>query len=377
MFIGEEARLRAIIQQVLVVSLAASPVACGSDGATSPDAGGAAVLDGGMDATTQPPADGGGSVDGASNKLDAASCAPEFHATSPDGAVDAGPDAAGCIWYSTLPCGTEADAAHEGCSLLLVDCREKCGGTARCNVFECGDSGILPAGPVHVECINNGPNCSGVVGRRPAGLRDARRRAGGGPTAEWLAESARLEAASVHAFLRLAAELTEMGAPDLLVREAERSAKDEIRHARVTRGLARRRGAAVARVAVRHPKKKRSIEAFALENAVEGCVRESFGAVVAHRQALLAKDADVRGAMAAIADDETRHAALSWAVAGWLAPRLTGAARARLQLAIAGAVRALRCEVRAMPENVALALGLPSGEAGARLVDAFAAAAWS
>ena len=52
----------------------------------------------------------------------------------------------------------------------------------------------------------------------------------------------------------------------------------------------------------------RELEAIAIENAVEGCVRESFGALLATWQAKTAGDARVRAAMKRIARDETRHA---------------------------------------------------------------------
>jgi hypothetical protein len=45
---------------------------------------------------------------------------------------------------------------------------------------------------------------------------------------------------------------------------------------------------------------------------------ETYGASLAHHQALCARDPQVRAVMTAIAEDETRHAALSWQVAHWL-----------------------------------------------------------
>jgi len=57
----------------------------------------------------------------------------------------------------------------------------------------------------------------------------------------------------------------------------------------------------------------------ALENAVEGCVRETYGALIATRQAEAASDPVVRRAMRKIAADETAHAALSWDVASFFA----------------------------------------------------------
>ncbi len=61
----------------------------------------------------------------------------------------------------------------------------------------------------------------------------------------------------------------------------------------------------------------RSLEALAVENAVEGCVRETMGALFAMHQAASAADPHVRATMVSIAPDETRHAALGWAVAEW------------------------------------------------------------
>src|SRR5215208_6791664 len=53
----------------------------------------------------------------------------------------------------------------------------------------------------------------------------------------------RLEASSVEAFERLAAELSRYGAPRSLIREARRSARDEVRHALIMRRLALAYGA--------------------------------------------------------------------------------------------------------------------------------------
>lgn len=160
-------------------------------------------------------------------------------------------------------------------------------------------------------------------GRRPEGLDRATL-----PGA--FAEMARLEAASVHAFRRLRDELARNGGPRRLLRACSRAARDEVRHTRIAAALARRFGQRVEapRIAATEP---RSVEAIALENAVEGCVRETWGALVATRDARVHPDAAVRAAMKRIARDETRHAALAWAVAAWLEPRLNRDARARVR----------------------------------------------
>ena len=75
----------------------------------------------------------------------------------------------------------------------------------------------------------------------------------------------------------------------------------------------------------------RDIETIARENAVEGCTRETYAALVACRQARAATDPAIRAAMAGIARDETRHAALAWAVDGWSQALLGPAARRRVR----------------------------------------------
>ena len=120
-----------------------------------------------------------------------------------------------------------------------------------------------------------------------------------------------------------------------LVARARASARDEARHARIMRKLAKKHGSHVPRlVATDMP--VRDSESIARENAVEGCVGETFGALLAAHRAVSDADADIREAMAAIAPDELRHAALGWTVAEW------ATASSRLTRALACAPRATR-----------------------------------
>jgi hypothetical protein len=73
-------------------------------------------------------------------------------------------------------------------------------------------------------------------------------------------------------------------------------------------------GASVPSPRVRHTR-ARSLDAVACENAVEGCVHETFGAAVAVMQSERAREPSCRDAMKRIAADEIRHAELAWAVA--------------------------------------------------------------
>jgi hypothetical protein len=187
----------------------------------------------------------------------------------------------------------------------------------------------------------------------------------------FFARAAQLEAASVHAFRILATELRAHGAPESLIAAARRSALDEVRHARWTSWLARRYGARPLRAVVRSSGEPRSLEAMALENAVEGCARETVGAAVGLWQARHSRDPQVREALGSIAADEVRHAELSWEVARWGAPRLSRAARLRIADARSRAFDQLDREVDApVPSPLITLAGLPPPAIAKHLVKA-------
>jgi hypothetical protein len=239
---------------------------------------------------------------------------------------------------------------------------------AQCaSVCEALDTGVITCvrtSPESVLCVTEPFPCEG---RRPAGLKHpaATSRTG---FERYLTEAARLEAASIDAFRILRCELRAHGAPRRLLRAASRAARDERRHARIAEALARRFGAAPEPVTVER-RAVRSLEEIARENAVEGCVRETWGALVAERQSKLAAEPAVRAAMRRIARDELRHAELAWAVDAWLRTRLTLAARRRVCAARSAAVAELSREVvRAMPEAALHRLGVPCATESRALV---------
>jgi hypothetical protein len=211
-----------------------------------------------------------------------------------------------------------------------------------------------------------GSSCA--VGRRPEGLHALRNEPARAALGAFLADAARLEAASVHAFERLARELGALDAPETLISAAQRSALDEIRHAHAMTALARRYGGEPGTFAIRDLR-PRSAPEIALENAVEGCVRETYGALVAHHQAATARDPEIALTMRAIAADETRHAGLSWQIAAWLEPRLPAAERRALAAARAGALAQLFREVDCgLARADTLALGWPAPEIATQLI---------
>lgn len=197
------------------------------------------------------------------------------------------------------------------------------------------------------------------------------------PVGRFFAAAAQLEAASVMAFRTLATELRAFGAPAVLVDEALVAAGEERRHARLTRRLARARGSVPARVRL-SPGAVRALPEVARENAVEGCVRETFGALVAHWQRDHAADISVREAMALIAEDETRHAALAWRTAAWLDTQLDETSRAEVRAARAAAVEALAAELETeVPAALVRDAGMPPRELARALLGGLREARWS
>jgi hypothetical protein len=236
-----------------------------------------------------------------------------------------------------------------GSLLSAADCLEVCDENGN-GVVTC-----VRESPGSVLCITRPFPCEG---RRPAGLRRPLRTAESAFDCH-LTDAAWLEAASVDAFRALRRELHAHGAPKRLLHAASRSARDERRHARVTKALARRFGLSVAAVE-RDSSPPRSLEALALDNAVEGCVRETWGALIALRQASRASEPSVRVALGRIARDEIRHAEFAWAIERWMRPRLSVVQRRRVREARVAAVAELGREVRVdLAPGERLRLGLP------------------
>ena len=179
-------------------------------------------------------------------------------------------------------------------------------------VCELDQTGATPA--VHFAYASQ---CVG--GRRPDGYAGSSQDLGtiGG----FFAEQARLEAASVRAFADLARALAAHRAPRVLIDACRRAAGDEAIHAMLCARIARRHGA-TPDLAVGPAAPVPTLEALALANAVEGCVREGWAALVATWQAATAADPQIRAAMQRIAPDETAHATLSRAIDRWARRRL-------------------------------------------------------
>ncbi len=275
--------------------------------------------------------------------------------------------------HPITPANMPASALPDGGFGTLCTSGSPCSDYCPTGYVQCCSPMPSDGGALLVTCVYN----CGPSGRRPAGLEPALA-SDGCAVGQYFASMAHLEAASVHAFRSMARELVEHAAPGRLVSAARRAARDEIRHARLTRAVARAHGGRPAPVKVAAPS-SRSLEAMAIENAAEGCVRETFGALLASWQARAAGDRGIREMMATIADDEARHADLAWALDAWLKTKLDRAARRRVLDARAAAVAALASELEAQPAAAELVaeVGLPDLDRVRQFLDAARSELWS
>jgi len=194
----------------------------------------------------------------------------------------------------------------------------------------------------------------------PAGLKCASTAAQPSVVAAHLAAAAHLEGAAVFAFQAVERELLAHGAPVQLVSRARSAQRDEKRHHSAISGLAIRFGASVPSVEV-EPIGIRTLVEMAIENAVEGCVRETYGAAVAALQGESAGNLSVKRVMRAIAVDEAKHASLAWAIDAWARRRLAFTERARVEAAREQARIELGAKVREpVPAQLSTTLGLPT-----------------
>jgi hypothetical protein len=282
------------------------------------------------------------------------------------------PVAAGCCPPDGVAPGTYYVATDLGANVDDAGCAKLCLSAASQSYsgvygVESCQSRVVDAGVDEITCNALAHTYCG--GRLPAGF-SAVALSAHEIVGEWLARTAALETASVPAFRILANELRAHGAPDVLVGAALRCAEQEVRHAAAVTRLARRFGAAALPIELAL-QPVRSLEALVVENAVEGRVREAYGARLAAEQARTAGDAEVRAAFATIAPEERGHAELAGAVDQWARGKLSSAARRRVDEAReqARARLARDLEGEAAPTLRQL-LGLPSATRAQDLVAA-------
>lgn len=137
--------------------------------------------------------------------------------------------------------------------------------------------------------------------------------------AAWL-EDARMEHASVASFARFTLDLLALAAPPELLVAAQLASVDEIEHARLCFEQASRySGSSLgpASLSMAGIERDLTLRSSAAAVVSEGCVGETIAALVARAQLGRAEDPAAREALARIADDEEKHAALAWRYVRW------------------------------------------------------------
>lgn len=287
------------------------------------------------------PDDGPGTPDGSVGIDKPAGCA----TTTPDSGYRCSSWSVTVVSGDRTECGFDSTGykSGSGCSVI-------CGsGADYCSWSEGSGSGP------RISCSQM-TGCA-VDGRRPEGVEPF------GPTEDglggWFARMAFYEAASIDAFAILEQELRAHDAPRALIRAAARARRDEIVHRDLAAALAERFGASDVRLPRALPRATvRSLLDMALDNAREGCARETLGVAVGLHQAEHAADPAVRAFYARIARDESRHAALSWRLHRWLCERLAPEERSAVARAVRDALRSM--VIPALPTEALHALGMPS-----------------
>lgn len=185
---------------------------------------------------------------------------------------------------------------------------------ARAGVFQDGSDGCC-----YEVVMRDDPFGECVVGR-PFAPQGACLVAAASHEGAWV-ELARAEHASVAAFARLQLQLMALGAPLHLLERTAEALQDEVRHARQTLAVAEEiAGEPISLGAFPFPTAidpTVDLATFARDAVREGCIGETLSALATRRAAQACTDPAHRELLAAIADDEDRHAALSWSLVAW------------------------------------------------------------
>ncbi|PRQ08915.1 ferritin-like domain-containing protein [Enhygromyxa salina] len=209
----------------------------------------------------------------------------------------------------------------------------------------------VPSDPTQdgqVTCSGVGAVIECTEGRRPLGHVEASDDGHTSPLGRSLAAMAYLEAASVDAFEQLADALVSWGAPKELVERCHDAAADERHHARWFAALAAAHGGRVPTPTREHDVPTR-LE-LAEHNAREGCVFETFAALIAGVRARRAPDLRLRRVFARVAADEARHAQLAWDLDEWFQGELDAGAVARVDAARDEALAQLPARARGVAQ---------------------------
>ncbi|MAA79970.1 MAG: hypothetical protein CL916_12010 [Deltaproteobacteria bacterium] len=204
---------------------------------------------------------------------------------------------------------------EESCSTL---CFEESGSyydyLCACDYSGANSDGAHPVTCEYTMCA--------VEGRGHGNISKLSEAAGTSEINRYFVRAYHAEASSVAAFVQLRAELKQHDAPEEILGRCMKAAIDEVHHARMMAKLIRDSGECIPELDFGSVA-KRSIFEIALDNAVEGCIFETYSALKAHYQYKHATDPRIVAVMKVIAPDETRHAQLAWDIHHFLMSKLS------------------------------------------------------
>lgn len=207
-----------------------------------------------------------------------------------------------------------SDCDNEMVEMLATDLPE-----VRPSVFQTGGAGCC----YEVLMVDRSPDSECIVGRpyRHRGrVLSASTASVAGAAGCWAA-LARAEHASVAAFARLQLQLLAHGAPAALLDGVARAMADEVRHAQAAFAVASRlAGRSLRAGPFPFPEvvvPRVTLAELASEAVRDGCLGETLSALATRRAAERATHPGLQRILEGIADDEDRHAALSWAIVAW------------------------------------------------------------
>ena len=180
-----------------------------------------------------------------------------------------------------------------------------------------------------------------VEGRVHGGIQKLTQSTGCSGLGRYFARAYHAEASAVEAFLELRKELSFHNAPTELIDRCFLAAKEEIVHAQMMAKLAEIHQGELPELSF-GTFEPRALLDLALDNAVEGCIFETFSALKMLQQAQRATDPVIAQTLKSIARDEVNHAELSWAIHRHLMTELSTEEQTLVQKAQKEAITQIR-----------------------------------
>lgn len=171
-----------------------------------------------------------------------------------------------------------------------------------------------------------------VEGRVHGSIQKLTQSTGCSGLGRYFARAYHAEASAVEAFLELRKELQFHSAPTELIARCFLAAKEEVVHAQMMAKLAEIHQGQLPDLSFGEFEPRTLFE-LALDNAVEGCIFETFSALKMLQQAQRATDPVIAQTLNSIAKDEVNHAELSWNIHHYMMTRLSDEERTLVQKA--------------------------------------------